>query len=204
SYPSLSHFYMAQEGIIIFSVDHRGSGHFGKKGMSLMHRNLGKWEMHDLIEAVKWLHKKPFVDKKKIGITGGSYGGYTTCMALTYGADYFTHGYARSSVTRWGLYDTVYTERYMDRPFENKDGYKFGSAMTHAKQYKGVLFLSHGTMDDNVHMQNTTQLIDKFMDLGKKFEFMPYPNQRHGFGGKKRAHSSRHYIDFWFKHFLNR
>ncbi|NQT79060.1 MAG: S9 family peptidase [Candidatus Aminicenantes bacterium] len=204
SYPSLSHFYMAQEGIIIFSVDHRGSGHFGKKGMSLMHRNLGKWEMHDLIEAVKWLHKKPFVDKKKIGITGGSYGGYTTCMALTYGADYFTHGYARSSVTRWGLYDTVYTERYMDRPFENKDGYKFGSAMTHAKKYKGVLFLSHGTMDDNVHMQNTTQLIDKFMDLGKKFEFMPYPNQRHGFGGKKRAHSSRHYIDFWFKHFLNR
>ena len=169
-----------------------------------MHRSLGKWEMHDLIEAVKWLHQKPFVDKSKIGISGGSYGGYTTCMALSYGADYFTHGYARASVTDWRLYDTVYTERYMDRPCENKQGYEFGSVMTHAEKLKGVLFLAHGTIDDNVHMQNTVQLIDKFIDLGKKFEFMLYPNQRHGFRDKKREHSSRHYVDFWFKHFLDR
>jgi len=204
SFPRLSSFYLTQEGIIIISVDHRGSGHFGKKGMSLMHRNLGKWEMHDLIEAVKWLHQKPFIDREKIGITGGSYGGYITCMALTYGADYFTHGYARSSVTDWKLYDTVYTERYMDRPSENKEGYKFGSVMTHADKYKGLLFLSHGTMDDNVHMQNTTQLINKFIDAGKKFEFMLYPNQRHAFIGPKRTHSNRHYVDFWFKHFFGR
>lgn len=204
SYPSLRQQYFAQEGIILMSVDHRGSGHFGKKGMSLMHRNLGKWEMFDLIEAVKWLHTKSFIDREKIGITGGSYGGYTTCMALTYGADYFTHGYARSSVTDWHLYDTVYTERYMDRPFENKEGYTFGSAMTHAKNLKGILFMAHGDMDDNVHMQNTIQLIDKLMDEEKQFEYMVYPNQRHGFGGKKRTHSSRHYVDFWFKHFLNR
>jgi dipeptidyl-peptidase-4 len=204
SYPYLSQLYLAQEGIIIFSVDHRSSGHYGKKGVSLMHRNLGKWEMHDLIEAVKWLHQKPFVDKEKIGISGGSYGGYTTCMALTCGADYFTHGYARASVTDWRLYDTVYTERYMDRPCENKQGYEFGSVMTHAEKLKGVLFLAHGTMDDNVHMQNTVQLIDKFIDLGKKFEFMLYPNQRHGFRDKKRDHSNQHYVDFWFKHFLDR
>jgi dipeptidyl-peptidase-4 len=204
SYPSTSELYLAQEGIIIFSVDHRGSGHFGKKGVDLMHRNLGKWEMSDLIEAVKWLHQKPFVDKTKIGITGGSYGGYTTCMALTYGADYFTHGYARSSVTDWHLYDSVYTERYMDRPCENEEGYKVSSAMTHAKNLKGILFMSHGDMDDNVHMQNTIQLIDKLMDCGKQFEFMLYPDQRHGFRAKKREHSNRHYVDFWFKHFLNR
>ncbi|NIM91283.1 MAG: prolyl oligopeptidase family serine peptidase [Candidatus Aminicenantes bacterium] len=204
SYPYLSQLYLAQEGIIIFSVDHRSSGHYGKKGVSLMHRNLGKWEMHDLMEAVRWLHQKPFVDKERIGISGGSYGGYTTCMALTYGADYFTHGYARASVTDWRLYDTVYTERYMDRPCENKPGYEFGSVMNHAEKLKGVLFLAHGTMDDNVHMQNTVQLIDKFIDLGKKFEFMLYPNQRHGFRDKKREHSNRHYVDFWFKHFLNR
>jgi dipeptidyl-peptidase-4 len=204
SYPSLSQQYFAQEGIITISVDHRGSGHFGKKGMALMHRSLGKWEMHDLIEAVKWLHTKSFIDKEKIGITGGSYGGYATCMALTYGADYFTHGYARSSVTDWHLYDSVYTERYMDRPFENKEGYAFGSAMTHAKNLKGVLFMAHGDMDDNVHMQNTIQLIDKLMDEGKMFEYMVYPNQRHGFGGQKRTHSNRHYVDFWFKHFLDR
>lgn len=204
SYPAISDLYFAQEGIIIFSVDHRGSGHFGKKGVDLMHRNLGKWEMFDLIEAVKWLHKKPFVDKTKIGITGGSYGGYTTCMALTYGADYFTHGYARSSVTDWHLYDSVYTERYMDRPDENEEGYNFGSVMTHAKNMKGVLFISHGDIDDNVHMQNSIQLISELMDLGKKFEFLVYPDQRHGFRGDKREFSNRHYVDFWFKHFLNR
>ncbi|MFB0566344.1 MAG: S9 family peptidase [Candidatus Aminicenantaceae bacterium] len=204
SFPRLSSFYMAQEGIIVISVDHRGSGHFGKKGVSLMHRCLGKWEMHDFIEAVKWLYKKPFINKNKIGITGGSYGGYTTCMALSYGADYFTHGYARAPVTDWRLYDTVYTERYMDKPSENKEGYKFGSVMNHADKYKGVLFLAHGSMDDNVHMQNTIQLIDKLMNLGKKFEFMLYPNQRHGFREKKRGHSNRHYVDFWFNHFLGK
>ena len=153
---------------------------------------------------MKWLHQKPFVDKTKIGITGGSYGGYTTCMALTYGADYFTHGYARASVTDWHLFDSVYTERYMDRPCENEEGYEFGSAMTHAKNLKGTLFMTHGDMDDNVHMQNTIQLINKLMDRGKQFGFMLYPDQRHGFRGKKREHSNRHYVDFWFKHLLNR
>ncbi len=204
SYPPLSSLFLAQEGIIVISVDHRGSGHFGKKGMALMHRNLGKWEMHDLIEAVKWLRQKPFVDSTRIGITGGSYGGYTTCLALTYGADYFTHGYARASVTDWRLYDTVYTERYMDRPAENEEGYKFGSVMTHAAKLKGVLFLEHGAIDDNVHMQNTIQLIDALMDLDKMFEFMVYPQQRHGFFGKKRENSDRRAVAFWFKHLLGR
>jgi dipeptidyl-peptidase-4 len=205
SFPRLSQLYLAQEGIIVFAVDHRGSGHFGKKGQVLMHRNLGKWEMHDLIQGVKWLRKKTFVDKNRIGISGGSYGGYTTCMALTYGADYFTHGYASSSVTDWRLYDTVYTERYMDRPVDNPEGYEFGSAMTHAAKFKGTLFISHGNLDDNVHMQNTIQLIDKLMDLEKSgFGFMVYPDQRHGTRGKKRVHSNRHYIDFWFKNFLGR
>jgi len=82
--------FLAQEGIIVFSVDHRGSGHFGKKGMDLMYRNLGKWEMHDAIEAVKYLRTLPFVDSQKIGITGGSYGGYVTAMALTYGLRIFS------------------------------------------------------------------------------------------------------------------
>jgi dipeptidyl-peptidase-4 len=205
SYPRLSQLYLAQEGIIVFAIDHRGSGHFGKKGQALMHRNLGKWEMLDLIQGVKWLHKKSFVDKNRIGITGGSYGGYTTCMGLTYGADYFTHGYASSSVTDWRLYDSVYTERYMDRPIDNTEGYEFGAAMTHAAKFKGTLFMSHGNLDDNVHMQNTIQLIDKLMELEKSgFGFMVYPDQRHGTRGKKRKYSNRHYIDFLFKHLLNR
>ncbi len=204
SYPPVPWLYLAQEGIIVLSVDHRGSGHFGKKGAALMHRSLGKWEMDDLSQAVKWLRQKPFVDAAKIGITGGSYGGYTTCLALTYGADYFTHGIASSSVTDWRLYDSVYTERYMDTPAENKEGYEFGSVMTHAKNLKGVLFLEHGDMDDNVHMQNTVQLIDALMEQDKNFEYMIFPNQRHGFGGKKRENASRRHVDFWFKHLLGR
>jgi dipeptidyl-peptidase-4 len=204
AYPQLSQLYLAQEGIIVMSVDHRGSGHFGKKGAALMHRNLGKWEMHDLIEAVKWLRQKPFIDGSKIGITGSSYGGYATCLALTYGADYFTHGIAGSSVTDWKLYDSIYTERYMDTPQDNREGYEFGSVMTHAKKLRGVLLLEHGDMDDNVHMQNTIQLINALMELDKQFDFVLFPNQRHGYGGKKRDNANRRGVDFWFRHFLNR
>jgi len=204
SYRGMSDHFMAQNGIITISVDHRGSGHFGKKSVALMHRNLGKWEMNDLIAAVKWLREQPFIDSTKIGITGGSYGGYTTCMALTYGAGYFTHGIAGSSVTSWKLYDNVYTERYMDTPEQNPEGYEFGSAMTHAENYKGYLLLTHGTMDDNVHMQNTIQLVDKLTDMNKDFELMLYPNQRHGIGFPKRNHTTRESVQFWFRHFLGK
>ncbi len=169
-----------------------------------MHRNLGKWELHDLTEAVKWLRAKPFVDPARMGITGGSYGGYMTCLAMTAGADYFTHGLASSSVTDWPLYDSVYVERYMDKPQDNPEGYKAGSVLTHADKLKGVLLLEHGDMDDNVHMQNTVQLMSKLMDAGKDFEFMLYPDQRHGFRGKKRDFSNREEIDFWMRHFFGR
>ena len=196
--------YLAQHDIITISVDHRGSGHFGKKGVALMHRSLGKWEMNDLITAVKWLRQKPYIDPDRIGITGGSYGGYATCMALTYGADYFTHGIANYSVTDWKLYDTVYTERYMDTPDENPEGYEFGSVMTHADKYKGTMLITHGTMDDNVHMQNTIQLISKLEDLDRDFELLLYPNARHGVGFPKRNHSVRESVQFWFRHFLDK
>jgi dipeptidyl-peptidase-4 len=188
----------------VISFDHRGSGHFGKNGSNQMYRNLGKWEMNDYIEAVKWLKTKPFIDGDKIGITGGSYGGYTTCMALTYGADYFNYGIANYSVTDWKLYDNVYTERYMDTPDQNPEGYEFGSALTHADNYKGKLLITHGTMDDNVHMQNTIQLIDKLQDLGKDFEMMLYPGERHGWGGPKRDHLSKLTIKFWFENLLEK
>jgi len=199
-----SRHFLAQNGIIVISVDHRSTGHHGKKGVELMHRNLGKWEMHDYIEAVKWLRNKPFIDPDKMGITGGSYGGYMTCMALTFGADYFTHGIAGSSVTTWTLYDNVYTERYMDTPEQNPEGYENGSVMTWADQYKGHLLITHGTIDDNVHMQNSIQLISKLQDLNKNFEFMAYPGQRHGIGGSKRAHVSKLQTQFWFEHFLGK
>jgi dipeptidyl-peptidase-4 len=194
----------ALEGMITVSVDHRGSGHFGKEGVALMHRNLGKWEMNDYIECVKWLRSKPYVDAKKIAITGSSYGGYVTAMALTAGADYFTHGIAVSSPTDWRLYDTHYTERYMRTPAENPEGYKAGSVMTYAEKLKGVLRIVHGTMDDNVHMQNSIQLVDKLEDLGKHFEFMVYPGGRHGWGGAKGVHSRVETARFYYQYLLEK
>ncbi len=196
--------WLAQEGVIQVAMDHRASGHFGKAGVALMHRNLGKWEMNDYIEVVKWLQAQPFVDKTKICITGGSYGGYVTCMALTYGADYFTHGIALFSVTDWKLYDTHYTERYMDTPEENPEGYKNGSVLTFADKYKGVLRIVHGTMDDNVHMQNSIQLIDALQNLGKPFEFMLYPGERHGVRGAKAAHLRNDNHSFYYEHLLKK
>jgi|Deesub1362B_J571_1020462.scaffolds.fasta_scaffold04466_2 dipeptidyl-peptidase-4 len=199
SFPySLRSFYLAQEGAIVLSVDHRGSGHFGKKGIAEMYRNLGKWEMHDWIEVVKWLRKKAFVDASRVAITGGSYGGYMTLMALTYGADYFTHGVSLYPVTDWRLYDTVYTERYMDRPQDNPEGYRFGSVFTHLDKFKGKLLLVHGTIDDNVHMQNSIQFVDEMIKKGKQFRFMVYPGERHGIRNPaRRAHLSRMIMDFW-------
>ncbi len=195
---------LAAEGLIQFTVDHRGSGHFGKKGMALMYRNLGKWEMSDYSEAVEWLRKQPYVDAGKICITGGSYGGYVTAMALTAGADYFTHGIANYSVTDWKLYDTHYTERYMSTPQENPEGYEFGSVFTHAGKYKGLLRIVHGSTDDNVHFQNSLQLADTLENLGKHFEFMVYPNERHGWGLPKSDHSRMESIRFYYKYLLEK
>jgi len=201
-YGFLNRFFIVQNGIIYFNVDHRGSAHFGKKGTSLMHRNLGKWEMHDYLEAVKWLRELPFVDETRIGIEGGSYGGYMAALALTLGADYFTHGVAEYAGTAWELYDNVYTERFMDKPNENPEGYKFGSVMTHAEKYKGHLLITHGMMDDNVHVQNALQLVDKLTDLDKDFELMLYPSARHGVRFPKWIHAQRNKWNFWYRHFF--
>lgn len=201
---SLTDHYLAQNNIIFFTVDHRGSYHYGKKGTSLMHRNLGKWEMHDYIEAAKWLRNLPFVDENRIGIIGASYGGYVVAMAMTYGAEYFTHGVALYSVTDWRLYDNFYTERFMDTPEENPEGYTFGAASTHAENYKGKMLIVHGALDDNVHLQNTTQLVQLLQRLNKSFELMIYPNQKHGTRGAWRRHSNRETINFWFRHFFGR
>lgn len=192
----------AQNNIISISVDHRASGHFGKEGLDYMYRNLGKWEMHDYSEVVKWLREKPYVDAERMGITGGSYGGYTTAMALTAGAEFWTHGIANYSVTDWRLYDNVYTERFMDTPEDNPEGYKAGSVMTYADKLKGKLYIVHGMADDNVHMQNSIYLVSKLQDLNKEFNFMIYAGGRHGWGGEKAVHHRNTQNKYWLKWFF--
>jgi dipeptidyl-peptidase-4 len=194
----------AQEGVIQVTMDNRSSGHFGKKGIAHIFKQLGKWETEDYISGARWLASQPWVDRSKIGITGGSFGGYVTCMALTYGADVFTHGIAVSSVTDWSLYDTHYTERFMRTPASNPDGYKNTSVIAHIDNYKGVLRIVHGTTDDNVHMQNSIQLINALQDKRKRFEFMLYPNQRHGISGNKAAHSLLETVSFIYRHMLQK
>ena len=193
----------AKEGLIQVAMDHRASGHFGKNGINYMHRNLGQWELKDWITIVKWLREHG-ADSTRVGIAGFSYGGYMTCMALTAGAGYFTHGLAGGSVTDWKLYDTHYTERFMDTPSENPDGYAAGNVMTYANNYKGLLRIYHGTMDDNVHMQNSLQLVKKLQDSKKHFEFMLYPGGRHGWGGNQQAHSTNENNSFIYKHLLQK
>lgn len=195
---------LANEGIIQIAVDHRASGQFGKEGVALMHRNLGKWEMYDYITAAKWLKAKPYVDPYKLLITGHSYGGYMTCMALTYGADYFDFGIAGAPVTSWELYDSHYTERFMDTPQENPEGYKTASVLTYVDKYKGLLRIMHGDMDDNVHMQNTIQLVDKLTNTNKHFELMIYPGGRHGWGGLKSINDRAERYRFYYEHLLNK
>jgi len=194
----------SQNGIITFTVDHRGSRHFGKRGLDYLYRSLGKWEILDYEDAVKWLLGKPYIDGTRMGITGSSYGGYMTCLALTKGADFWTHGFAGSSVTDWRLYDDIYTERYMDTPQDNPEGYKDGSALTYAKNLKGKLYLIHGDIDDNVHMQNTIYLISKLQDEGKSFQFMLYPGNRHGISGQKGIHARNEANNFWLKSFFGK
>ncbi|WP_337041779.1 DPP IV N-terminal domain-containing protein [Emticicia sp. 17c] len=194
----------AQEGLIQVSLDHRASGHFGKEGVAYMHRNLGYWEMKDYTTLVKSLIDKGIADPTKICITGFSYGGYMSCYALTYGSDVFTHGMAGGSVTDWQLYDSAYTERFMDTPAENPEGYKNSSVMTHVDKYKGMLQIVHGTMDDNVHMQNSIQLINKLEDSKKDFEFMLYPGGRHGWGGNKGLHFDNLKTKFIYRYLLEK
>lgn len=196
--------YWAKEGVIQITCDHRSSGHFGKQGVALMHRNLGNWEMVDYITVAKWLKAKPWVANDKLLITGHSYGGYMTCLALTKGADYFDFGIAGAPVTSWDLYDSHYTERWMDTPKDNPEGYKNGSILSYVDQYKGVLRIMHGDMDDNVHMQNTIQLVDALTDRDVPFELMIYPGSRHGFDRSKSAYDFKERVRFYYQYLLEK
>jgi len=194
----------AHDGLLQVTLDHRGSGHNGKTGQEEMYRRLGYWEIKDYSQAVQWLIANQQANPEKILISGFSYGGYIVCYALTYGADVFTHGMAGGSVVDWQLYDAIYTERYMDTPAENPDGYAASSVLTHAGKLKGKLLLTHGLRDENVHAQNTFQLISVLEDLQKDFELMIYPESRHGYRNAKREHSRRMEREFIDRYLLEK
>jgi dipeptidyl-peptidase-4 len=185
----LWHQSMAQRGYIVVSVDNRGTGYRGRDFERAVYMKLGSYEAADQIEAAQWLAKQPYVDPARIGIWGWSYGGYSTAMAMTRPGAPFKAGIVVAPVADWGLYDTIYTERFMRTPQENAEGYRLGAPVTAVANLRGKLLLVHGTGDDNVHFQNSVRLADALQAAGKQFQFMAYPNRTHSIsGGPTSAH----------------
>lgn len=180
---SMWHQMLAEKGFIVVSVDNTGTGFRGEEFKKKTYLQLGKFEIEDQIDAAKWLAKMPFVDAKNIGHWGWSYGGFMSSLAITKGADAFSAAVAVAPVTSWRYYDNIYTERYMRTPKENAKGYDDNSPINHVDKIRGKYLLIHGTADDNVHFQNSTQMITALVKANVDFETMYYPNKNHGISG---------------------
>ena len=163
---------------------------------------MGSVELEDQIEGVKFLRTLPFVDDKRVGVYGHSYGGYMTLMAMFKAGDYFQAGVSGAPVTDWGLYDTHYTERFMGHPKADVEAYKAASVFPYAKDLKGDLLIYHGMADDNVLFTNSTKLYKHLQDLAIPFESMDYPGKKHSIRGKNTGiHLYKTITNFFDRHF---
>jgi len=172
--------WLAQQGYIVVGLNNRASNNYGSAFMKVSYKHLGKWESHDFAEAARYLATLPYVDAKHVAIIGTSYGGYSTVFTMEMYPDLFPVGVANSAVTDWRFYDTIYTERYMGLLGQNAEGYAGSSAVEHADQLTGHLLLVHSMMDDNVHPQNTMQLLTALEAAGHAPPLMLFPKGRHG------------------------
>ena len=188
--------YLAQKGILFAMVDGRGSGFRGRDFKKCTYQNLGELEVNDQIDGAKWLGSLPYVDMKRIGIWGWSYGGYMAALCILRGAKVFKSAASVAPVTHWELYDTIYTERYMRTPKENPKGYKASSPLTHVLKLRGDFLLAHGMADDNVHFQNTARLAASLQKEDRTFRMMAYPGKHHGMEGVS-SHINRLITDFF-------
>ncbi len=204
---SMSTQWWANHGVIQIVIDTRCSGHYGKKGVELCYRKLGVLELQDFIDDIKYFRGLSFVDEDKIGVEGFSFGGTMTTLCVTEGNEYFKYGIAGGGVYDWELYDTHYAERYMDRPQDNESGYDEACVLDRISGYKGdktnMLRITHGTGDDNVHFQNTLQLVNRLQQDHKDFELMIYPGGMHGYRGDQGIHSSMQDYKFWYRYLLD-
>ncbi|HEV2885227.1 MAG TPA: S9 family peptidase [Pyrinomonadaceae bacterium] len=175
----LFHHSLAQKGFIVWICDNRTASGKGLEATAPVYRNFGELELRDIEDGIAWLKSQPYVDGNRLGIWGWSYGGFMTAYAMTHSKS-FKVGIAGGTVTDWRDYDTIYTERYMGTPQNNPEGYRKSSPVHAAKDLHGRIMLIHGTIDDNVHMQNTIQFVYELQKAGKQFELMVYPKSRHG------------------------
>lgn len=190
------HQYLAQLGYVVMLCDNRASRGPGGRDTWPIHRKMGEVELRDLEDAAKWVAEQPWGDANRIGVWGWSYGGYFTGYALTH-SKLFKAGISGAPVTDWRNYDAVYTERYMDTPQNNPEGYKKSSVVEAADGLHGRLLIIHGEIDDNVHMSNSLQLAYALQKAGKPFELMIYPRNRHGIvDPQQRRHMHQMMTDF--------
>ena len=207
--------WFTRNGIIDCRLDCRAAGHEGRKGLDSIYRRLGEGETRDFIAWAKYLKSLPYVDGDRIGVEGFSFGGTMTSRLLLTASEHFRYGIAGGGVYDWRLYDTHYTERFMSTPEENPEGYASSAVVSMVEKYPVkagenlsgspvVLKLTHGTGDDNVHFQNSLQLIKALQEAGKGFELMIYPDGMHGYRGLQGAHSDASDEAFWLEHLKGR
>ncbi len=181
-------YFMAQKGYVVITVDNRGSANRGFEFESVIHRNVGTNEALDQMETVKYLKKLGYVDEKRIGVHGWSYGGFMTINLMTTFPDVFKTGVAGGPVIDWKYYEVMYGERYMDTPQENPDGYEKSSLLNKAKNLKGNLLIIHGYIDDTVVLQNSLTFIQKCIENGILVDYFLYPEHKHNVRGIDRVH----------------
>jgi dipeptidyl-peptidase-4 len=180
---------LTRAGYIVFQLDNRGTASRGVDFRAPIHGKLGEVEVADQMRGARWLASQSYVDAARIGVWGWSYGGYMTLMLMFKAPDVFRAGVSGAPVTDWSLYDTHYTERYLNRPQDNAAGYDSSSVLPYAKDLRGPLLIMHGMADDNVLFLHSTKLFRRLQDLGKPFDVMVYPGAKHGL---VRQHDGRH------------
>lgn len=191
------HQFLTQNGYIVVSVDNRGTEYRGTAFKQATYMQMGKADVDDQIDAAKYLGTLPYVDKNRIGIQGWSYGGYMSAMCLMRGSAYFKAGIAVAPVTNWRYYDSIYTERYMGLPKDNAKGYDENAPTGNAAKLEDPFLLIHGTADDNVHYQNSVELVNALVAANKQFDFFIYPDKNHSMrGGNAKYHLYTKVFDF--------
>lgn len=191
--------YMAERGYVVFTLDGHGSTNRGLAFEQSVFRHLGVNEMKDQLVGVNFLKSKSYVDANRMGLFGWSFGGFMTTSIMTRYPDVFKVAVAGGPVIDWSMYEVMYTERYMDTPQENPEGYKESNVMNYAQNLKGKLMVVHGTQDPTVVWQHSIDFIKKCVDLNKQVDYFLYPGHEHNVIGKDREHLYQKVTDYFMQ-----
>ena len=188
---------MAQRGYVVFTMDGRGSANRGLKFEQAVFRNLGETEMNDQLKGVAYLKSLPYVNAYKLGIHGWSYGGFMTTSFMLKHPEVFKVGVAGGPVIDWNMYEIMYTERYMDSPQKNPDGYKQANLLDKVQNLKGHLLMIHGAQDNVVVWQHSVKFLKAAVDNGVQLDYFVYPGHEHNVLGKDRVHLMQKVTDYF-------